>query len=211
MKPFVVTLLAGICGGKSTIASKFAKLGAKIVDADKIGHAQLANPTLIQRISQEWGSMVLDSQGQVDRKKLGPVVFADPSQLKKLEAMISPLILTEIKNQLLQYETTDETTKVVILDAPLAGETGLLATADLIIFIDVDLEVRRQRAEQIRHWNPGELERREKLQMPLEEKRKLAHHVIKNNSNDEADQDIQKIWEAVVASLKLKRKMALGG
>src|SRR5271170_7459081 len=109
MKPFVITILAGICGGKSTIASKFAKLGAKIIDADKIGHEQLNNPYLIQEIIKEWGNKVLDNQGQVDRKKLGPIVFSDLTQLNKLQEMISPLILKEIKNQLLQYETADET------------------------------------------------------------------------------------------------------
>ncbi|KAK6166777.1 hypothetical protein SNE40_023399 [Patella caerulea] len=114
--PYLIGLTGGICSGKSTICKKLQSLGAGIVDCDKLGHAAYQKDTpAFKSIIEAFGDGVLSETGEIDRRKLGPIVFSDPSQLKKLNGIVWPEIGRLAREQIQQYEK--EGKNIVVLDA----------------------------------------------------------------------------------------------
>jgi dephospho-CoA kinase len=198
--PLTIALLGGIASGKSTVASLFEKRGAVVLDADKIAHEELESADVRGAVRAAWGDRILGADGKVDRRKLGSVVFQDPVELKKLEALVHPRVLAKIFSRLRELATpAGKARRVVVLDVPLAGETSLVKAADHVVFVDASLATRRKRALDLRHWSEGELERRESRQLSCEEKRALADAVVRNDQGvSEADQDVERFWTSVV-------------
>src|SRR5262245_29869148 len=88
--PLVIGLVGGIGAGKSAVAAEFARRGARVIAGDVLGHEALRQPEVRAAIIRRWGPGVLDEHGQVDRKKVAAIVFADPDQRKALEEMTHP-------------------------------------------------------------------------------------------------------------------------
>jgi dephospho-CoA kinase len=90
-----IVLTGGIGSGKSTAARILGGLGARLIDADRIGHEVLENDaTVFEIVSNRWPEAVMD--GRVDRSRLGRVVFDDPGELRVLESIMHPLIRAEV-------------------------------------------------------------------------------------------------------------------
>ena len=194
----VIGLTGGIASGKSFVAECFAELGCEIVDADLIGHHVLTLPNTIERIKEAFGDQVI-VDGEVDRRGLAAIVFpknADgPSEeLKLLESITHPEIGQWMKIRLLEIEQA-ATAQAVILDAPVMFKAQWDRFCDRIVFVHTDLKIRKQRAAS-RGWSEGELERREKHQLALSEKRARASNVIENSgSADETREQVQSLWK----------------
>ena len=86
----VIGLIGGIGSGKSRVAAEFARRGAVIIAGDQLGHEALRQPEIKARVVDRWGPAALDAAGEIDRRKLGAAVFADPAERKALEAMVQP-------------------------------------------------------------------------------------------------------------------------
>src|SRR5437588_5036853 len=86
----VIGLVGGMGSGKSLVAAEFGRLGARIVSGDQMGHEALREQDLRMEIIRRWGNKVLGADGQVDRAKLGPLVFGDLAQLRVLESLVFP-------------------------------------------------------------------------------------------------------------------------
>lgn len=185
----VIGILGGIASGKSTLAKIFSEFGARIVDADQIGHRLLENPQVKERIREVWGEQALAPDGSVDRLRLGNLVFDRQEELGKLSAIVHPLLVREIQ------EWLAESTGPVVLDAALLDEFSLTSSCDYLIFVEADSNLRCSRAALQRGWSPGEVQRRETFQLPLEVKRKKAHSVIWNNGNlQEFREKAGRVW-----------------
>ena len=112
-------LTGGIASGKSTVATMFAELGAWIIDADKVGHQLLGSSlSAYQEIVHYFGDEILDSTGEIDRKLLGSLVFADAEKLKVLNAIVHPRIIAQVDHLAVQYASTHPGT-VILVDAAL--------------------------------------------------------------------------------------------
>src|SRR3989442_8303655 len=86
--PRVIGLIGGIGSGKSQVARVFAEeTGGRIISGDRLGHEALKQPEIRDAVARRWGASVLDAQGEVDRRKLGGIGFADPSELAALEVL----------------------------------------------------------------------------------------------------------------------------
>ncbi len=193
----VIGLLGGIAAGKTTVAKMFAGLGARVVDADAIGHAALAEPEVRGQVVARWGRGVLDAAGGVDRAALARRVFADPAEVAALEAITHPAILGEMR-RLIDAARRDGAPAVVV-DAPLLVEAGLAELCDVLVFVECPQEVRRARAAE-RGWDPAELARRERLQRPLELKRARARLVVDGNAALETTfRQVQELWQETLA------------
>jgi len=174
--PFGLT--GGIACGKSTVARYFQDLGAHIIDADHVGH-ELIEPgrPACQEIVERFGKDVLDSGGNIDRKKLGPKVFADPQQLQMLNSILHPRILARVQELTAEQQQRDPHA-VVIVDAALIFESGMGGTLDKVVvaWCRHDQQVVRLMAKT--GLSREEAERRIHAQMPVEEKRRRADYVI---------------------------------
>lgn len=193
----VVGLTGGIASGKSFVADCFAELGCEIVDADLIGHEVLKLPKTIERIREAFGDQTV-VDGEVDRRSLAKIVFpkdsvAPSEELKLLESITHPEIGQWMKRRLLEIEQSNSA-QAVILDAPVMFKAQWDRFCDRIVFVHADLKIRQQRAN-LRGWQEGELQRRERQQLPLEQKRKRASDVIDNSgSANQTRKQVQSLW-----------------
>ncbi len=184
MKP-VIGLLGGLGSGKSTVATEFAKYGGWLIHADQLGHEALQQPELRDRIVTHFGTEIVDSAGQIDRRKLGPKVFADPAERQTLEAIVHPWIGQRIKEEMAKANAAVDAA-FIVLDAAIMLEAGWNKVCDWLVYIDVPRALRLQRLAQQRGWTESEVMAREAAQMPLEDKARKADFIVDNSGPLEA-------------------------
>jgi dephospho-CoA kinase len=175
----VIGLVGGIGSGKSTVAKAFEDLGCVVSDSDKSGAAALKEPAVIKELVSWWGDEILDDSGAVDRKKVAQIVFHDRDARSKLEGLVHPLIHRD-RHELIEKARSDGQIRAVIVDAPLLYEAGVDSECDAVVFVQTPKRMRVQRVSEGRGWDESELDRREKAQMGLEQKRNRADHVVAN-------------------------------
>ncbi len=171
-------LTGGIACGKSTVAGMLRELGAYIIDADKIGHEMLLpSSTAFPELVSAFGHGILDSAGRIDRKKLGPLVFADPAKLQKLNSIVHPRIIERI-GQVAAMHCAENPVAVVIVDAALIFETGIPGrfVKTIVAWCRPEQQVERLMAKA--GLSRQEAARRIASQMPADEKRRRADFVI---------------------------------
>lgn len=183
-RPFVIGVAGGIGSGKSAVAEELAKRGAVVIDSDRESKAALARPEVRDRLVEWWGPSMLSPEGGVDRQAVARVVFADPVQRERLESLIHPLIKASRQEQIARARARGAA--FVVIDAPLLYEAGVDRECDRVIFVDAPLAQRIQRVASTRGWSESDLVAREKVQVPLEEKRRRADDIIVNDADREA-------------------------
>ena len=171
-------LTGGIASGKTTVARYFESLGANIIDADRIGH-EVIEPgrPAHQEILDHFGKAILDSSGYIDRKKLGSIVFADPHQLRALNAIVHPRIVAR-EGELARGYRDQNPRSVVIVDAALIFESGIGGNLRKVMVAWCRPEQQLERLMAKAGVSREEAERRIQAQMPVEEKRRRADYVI---------------------------------
>ncbi len=178
----VIGLLGGIGSGKSAAAALFAELGAEVVDADRLAHEVLRGAEARRRVAVRFGAEVLGPGGEVDRRRLAERVFGDRKALEDLEAIVHPPVVEAIRERIELHRKAAERPRpdLLVLDVPLLAESPLRGECDALVFVDASLAERDSRTAP-RGWAPGDLDRREKNQLSIEEKRRLARWVLDNS------------------------------
>ncbi|MFA4885864.1 MAG: dephospho-CoA kinase [Desulfotomaculaceae bacterium] len=181
----VIGLTGNIGSGKSTVACRLASLGAKIIDADQVARkVVLPGAACLEEIVREFGSGILNALGELDRKKMGDVVFADPAARTRLNNIIHPWITEEIHREITRFKEHPELpggAGVLVVDAPLLIETDLQHDVDEVWVVKVDLKEQLQRLAQRDGLAPEDVMNRLDAQLPQEEKLKYAHRIIDNS------------------------------
>ncbi len=178
----IIGILGGIGSGKSTVAAEFAKLGCKVIDADKIAHELLLYKTAVkEKVVGLFGRTILDSAGKIDREKLAEVVFADADKLSSLNEIIHPLVLQRARELIKQYDCQNQV-KAIVLDMPLLVEVGWDKRCDKLIFVDCEQKLRLDRAKKL-GFDKNQVKIRENFQISLDNKANLADNTIENNSD----------------------------
>jgi dephospho-CoA kinase len=177
----VIGILGGIGSGKSTVAAEFAKLGCKVIDADKIAHELLEEPRVKGKIIGIFGRAILDSAGKIDREKLAEVVFDDADRLSSLNRIIHPLVLQRAEDLIEQYNRQNQV-KAIVLDMPLLVEVGWDKRCDKLIFVDCEQKIRLDRAKKL-GFDKNQVKIRENFQISLDNKANLTDNTIENNSD----------------------------
>ncbi|KYR00893.1 dephospho-CoA kinase [Tieghemostelium lacteum] len=180
-----IGLTGGIASGKSTVLGYLKELGAKIVDADKVAHSVYAKDKASYfKIIQVFGNDIVNKNDQsIDRSKLGPIVFSDPSQMKKLTDIVYPEMKQLIKEEIAQVEQT-QSHKVVVLEAAVLIEAGLLDLVDKVWVTMVPKEVAIDRIMKRNNLSIEEATKRVNFQSPNEERTKHADFVVDTNYPD---------------------------
>jgi dephospho-CoA kinase len=196
--PITVLVQGGIASGKSTIAKMIAAEGGEYVDCDVLAHEALEQEAAKAQLRSIFGDGIFSDDGRVDRKALADIVFSGDGSLVKLEAVIHPLVVAEVRARIKAAQTTGDR-KVVVIDAAVAermAQSGMPTDSfDLRVFVSTTSETRTRRALEIRGWNAGELERREARQNTLDSKRSGADCVVSNDGDlEEAESHVKRFW-----------------
>ena len=200
----IVGLTGGIVGGKSTVASMFKDLGVKIVDADKLGHSViLPYRPAWKKIIRLFGKDFLRKDLTIDREKLGKIVFANQTLLKKLNEITHPEIIKLIKKEInLAKNKTCSQEKVLIIDAALIYEAKIDRLMDKIIVVYIDEDEQVKRLIRRNNLSKEEALHRIKSQMSTKEKVKMADYIIDNSSSlDKTKKQVEKIWKNLVSRI----------
>ncbi len=204
MRRFLLVGLTGaIATGKSTVSAMFAHLGAKVVDADLLAReVVMPGQPAFAEIVEEFGPAVLAADGQLDRKRLGAIVFADPERRKRLEAITHPAIHARQQRILSVYEE-EAFEGIVLWDAALLVEAGGYKKMDrlVVVFADPATELRRLMARD--GMSEEEARGRIATQMPVADKAKLADYVIDNSgSRAETERQVREAYAELLGDLK---------
>lgn len=181
----IAGLTGGIASGKSTVAAFLAEAGAIIIDADQIAREVVA-PGLPawKEICDHFGQGILDAQNQIDRERLGRIVFDNADARHTLERIVHPKVGHQIDTRLEQIARTAPDS-VVIMDIPLLFETGRTEGLSEIIVVHIPENLQKQRLMKRNGLNAQEAQARMASQMPLSEKAKKATIVIDNSGSIE--------------------------
>ncbi|MBN1974583.1 MAG: dephospho-CoA kinase [Sedimentisphaerales bacterium] len=177
----IIGILGGIGSGKSTVAAEFAKLGCKVIDADKIAHELLDKPEVREQVIALLGSQIEDPHGKINRSKAAEIVFKDRVKLDKLNGIIHPLVLQKTE-ELIEKFSTDNDCKAIVLDMPLLVEVGWEKRCDRLIFVDCDEKIRENRVKN-KNFKKNHIKNRENFQISLDKKKVIADNTVNNNSD----------------------------
>jgi dephospho-CoA kinase len=187
-------LIGSIGAGKSTVAQILADAGCIVSDSDALAREAFKDQAVREEIVKWWGASILDPQGNIDRSRVATKIFPAVSasdidratadrERKRLEALVHPWI--HIRRRAL-FAQAPATAKALVIDAPLLLESNMQGECDTLIMVDAPFSVRFERVRTSRGWTSDELTRRENSQMPLDLKRKIAHHIVNNDGNIES-------------------------
>ncbi len=193
----VIGVTGGIGSGKSTAARILAEFGAKIIDADKVAH-EVFNPGTegLRKVVETFGNEVLKDSGEIDRKKLGEIVFNDQEALSTLNDIVHPRAYELVKSRLDDFRK--QGVEVVILEVILLVEAGWDHLADEIWVIVVSEDTVVKRLQESRGLTEEEIIARIRSQTPNEERVKHADVVIENDgSYEDLKAKLQGYWDRI--------------
>ena len=190
----VVGLTGGIGSGKTTLAALLAERGAQVIDADVLGRDAL-NPDepAWHSVVSQFGEEILEANSMaIDRSRLAAIVFNDANKLAALNAIVHPVILQRIAEQLERLQNTDE---IVVLDAALIYEVGLDQTLDVLVAVVADEDRRMHRLVAGREMEVTDIRARIAAQMDPEEVTARADIVVHNDGGlDELATEADRVW-----------------
>ncbi len=182
--PRVIGLTGGIASGKTLVSRTLQGLGLTVIDADEISHELMAKDEAVkQRVIETFGTQVLTAGGEIDRERLGQMVFQDQEHRQALERIMHPGILAQLSERA-RKSSTD-----VVLDIPLLIELGGHEGVDLVVVVYAARERQIERLMARDGISREEAIRRIEAQLPLEEKIPYADYVINNNGTVEETMD----------------------
>lgn len=195
-----VGLTGGIASGKSTVAALFVALGAHLVDSDVLARQAVApgGPALA-RIVAEFGPEALDSSGNLDRAAMRGLAFGDQAARQRLEAIVHPVV-AELAGQAMERYAVQDPGGVVMVDVPLLFEVGWdkLFARTVLVYAPAEVQLHRLMARD--HCDEAAARAALQAQMPIEQKRKLAHFVIDNSGDmDKTQSQVVSVWRELCA------------
>ncbi|HEV1991933.1 MAG TPA: dephospho-CoA kinase [Candidatus Dormibacteraeota bacterium] len=190
----LIGLTGGAGSGKSTVSAMLRELGAVVVDADEATHAvyEPGSPGFDAVVREFGAGYVRD--GKVDRARLGVLVFGDEDARRRLNAIVHPLVRDWMAAR--TAEAVQNGAEVVVQDVPLLFENGLSRLYATVLLVYVPEPVQLERLVKGRGLTEDRARAMIAAQMPIEEKRALANHVIDNRGNRGATRkQVQTIWK----------------
>lgn len=180
-----VALTGGIASGKSTVTRLLRVRGYTVLDADDIvrQHYGKGKP-IYNAIVSVFGNEILDDVGEIDRRKLGCLIFSDSEARRRLDRVTHPIVEAELSRGIEEMRLKGE--EMIFVDSPLLIETGKCERYDavILVYVDPDTQIRRLRSRNQLSYEDAT--QRIKSQMPLEEKKAYADFIIDNNGTLEA-------------------------
>ncbi|MCD8027502.1 MAG: dephospho-CoA kinase [Erysipelotrichaceae bacterium] len=190
----VIGITSSIAGGKSTVTNYLRKKGYTVLDADEISHHALDKGTRSYYQVMEMFKECVDENRNINRHKLGQIVFNDSRMKKQLEDIIHPYVSSTMKKQIQQ---SDE--DVIFLDIPLLYEAHFEYLCDKIIVVYVDEDIQCERLMKRNHIDKQEAFHLMQQQMSIEEKKNKADYVLDNSLGfEDLYQNIERILNSEI-------------
>ncbi|XP_050237148.2 dephospho-CoA kinase [Mercurialis annua] len=178
----IVGLTGGIASGKTTVSNLFKSHGISVVDADLVARDVLKKGTGgYSKVVAAFGGEILQANGEVDRAKLGRIVFSDPAKRQLLNRLLAPYISTGIFYEIMKLWLKG--CQVIVLDIPLLFEAKMDKWTKPIIVVWVDTETQLRRLMERDNSSEEDARNRINAQMDLDLKRTKADIVIDNTSS----------------------------
>lgn len=190
----VIGLTGGISSGKSTVSAFLAKLGAAVINADEIGHEAFRPHTEIWRqVVTAFGEGITKTGGEIDRQKLGEIVFNDAISLEKLNEIMHPAMYRIAEQKI--TELLKKGMDIIVLEAPLLVEAGWLPLVDTVWVTIADEITVVKRLCRRNGLSEEQAMARIRSQLPAEEKVKYADVIINTGGTlDEVQDRIEELW-----------------
>lgn len=191
----VIGLTGSFGTGKTFVASIFKSLGARVIDADEIARDVVESSSSMRKaLVRAFGPGILTKSGRIDRRKLAAIVFADKKAVARLNRIVHPEVIRRIKGMV----KTAGRNAVVVIDAPLLVEAGLLNIVDKLVVVSSSKKRQIERCRKKFRITQNEVLKRIASQMPLKKKAKLADFVVKNDGTKASTRrQVEKVWEDV--------------
>ena len=196
----VIGLTGGIGTGKSEAARQLEELGALIISADQVGHeAYTVNTEAWEQVVATFGNGILQDDKEIDRRKLGGIVFSDPSQLKKLNQIMHPRMARIVSDKIEAFRSQGVDT--VVVEAALLFEAGWDSLVEEVWVTDASEEIIIGRLRERNGLSEEEAKKRINSQMDRMERIGRSDFVI-NNSGDMAElgTTIKELWDRRVVN-----------
>ena len=180
----VFGLTGGIGAGKSTVASLFQEAGIPVVFADDVGREVVSKGSEgLSAIVELFGPDLIDDTGNLDRRKLGGIVFKDPQKRTRLESILHPLVQDRSRSLFVQLGNAGN--QIIIYESALLFETNRHTEMHGVILVSASEETRIARVQERDSSNAEDVRRRIQAQMADDDKRKLCEYLIENDGDIE--------------------------
>ncbi len=195
----LIGLTGNIASGKSTVAALLIQRGAAHIDADALVHEMYQPGTdVTTALVEEFGTGILNSEGGIDRKALGAIVFSDPVALRTVESITHPRVgpMTMEKVQAILAERNPP---AIVLEAVKLIESGRYKITDSVWMVVSTPEIQKQRLMEKRGWSEAEAEARLAAQPPIEPRLPFVQVLIHNNGTlAELEAQVEQKWHEVL-------------
>lgn len=190
----VIGLTGGILTGKSTVSGMLAERGAVVIDADKIGHeAYTPHTKTWQELVDAFGDGILKQNGEIDRKKLGEIVFDDPRALARLNKIVHPRMHEMMREEIERLR--GEGVTVVVLEAAVLIEANWTDLVDEVWVTVAPEEVVVKRLQNRGGLSEEQARARIRSQLPVEERAKYANVIIDTDCQlSEVRAVVEELW-----------------
>ena len=198
---YLVGLTGGIASGKSHVANLLSELGASVIDADQVAREVVVpgSPGLAQVVAL-FGEEVLMPNGELDRQKLGEIVFSDPTKRLKLEQILHPLI-KQRTTQLIAEQQRD----IVVYAVPLLVEAKVDYPFDAVVTVEAGVENQISRLISSRSMSEAEATRRIQAQTSSAEREAIADFIIDSSGSKEQTRvQVNELWKKLVDLARTK-------
>jgi dephospho-CoA kinase len=187
-----VGLTGGIGSGKSEVSKRLAAQGAVVIDADAIAREVVAPGTDgLAEVVEAFGKEILRADGELDRPRLGDIVFADPALRGKLNAIVHP----RVGARMAELERGAGPGAIVVHDVPLIAENAMASAYDLVVVVDVPPRIQVERLVRRRGMTREQAQARMAAQASREQRLAIADIVIDNSGSlAELDRQVGDLW-----------------
>ncbi len=204
-RPLRFALTGGIATGKSYCLTRFAELGAPTIDSDVLAHRAIAPGSAgFDAVVARFGREVLQPHGEIDRRRLGRIVFSDENARRDLEAIIHPAVYAAIEQwfgRLAHHASgpSSPPARLGIADVPLLYETGRAGDFDRVIVVACPPALQLTRLMARNALSETEARQRIAAQLPIDDKVRWADYVIDTGGTTaETDGRVNKLWTSVI-------------
>jgi len=192
----LVGLTGGIGAGKSTVATMLAERGAVVIDADDLARRAVARGTDgFDRVVEAFGREILDDDGDIDRRRLAEIVFADGERRAGLEAIVHPEVARLLAGSLEPFQDTD---RVVVYVTPLLAESGMAEGFDVVVVVVADVDRRIERLMHDRGMSADDVRARIAAQINDEDRARIADVLLDNDGEPpRLAPQVDRLWTAL--------------
>jgi dephospho-CoA kinase len=199
---FLIGLTGGIASGKSTVANLLAALGADTIDADQVAREVVeVGSTGLSSVVAEFGEEILSATGELDREKLGAIIFSDPDRRLKLESILHPLIKTRTTQLIAESKKA-----VVVYAVPLLVEANVDYPFEMIVTVEAGVENQIERLVKSRGLTADQARERIQAQASRQEREARADAVIDSSgTHEQLAAQVGALWESIQLAVASKQ------